>query len=163
MSNTKIKNEEQVELIHKQLNIPKKQIREILQVYRFFALNELRNHRIFKFGYLAMIYSNEIHYKELATTTAFIAYYIASDLSLPINTVQGVLDAYIELAEVELRKGRQFNLVGLLILKPVKNEKGEVVNIHILLSKHIYSSLNLLGYRLRTRILPNFRVLIKNG
>lgn len=147
---TKISYKEQVSLIATQTGTTHALTKAVLDAYKLLALSELREHRIFRFGHLAMVYSNEIEYTETPVTTAYMALNISNELGHPYFVTLGVLRSYIELAETQLRNGNPFDLVGVIKLKAA-------AGVHANLSKHIYNSISTIDYRLRTRVLTNFR------
>ena len=156
---TKIKYKEQVENVAMRTGLTRTQVKDILDYYKVFALIELREHRVFRFGHIATVYSNEIDYAETPATLAHTALNISHTLDYPYHITLGVLTNYVELAEESLRQGRSFDIVGIIKLKTKLQEETGTLNVHVALSKHIYNALGAIDYRLRTGVLSTFRVL----
>lgn len=156
---TKVNYKEQVERIAKQTGSTNTLVKTILDAYKLLALAELRENRVFRFGHIAMVYSNEIEYAETPATLAYMALTISKELGCPYHITLGVLRSYVDLAEEVLREGRAFDIVGIMKLRAKPIEPGGHLNVYVSLSKHIYNSISTIQYRLRTRVLSNFRLL----
>lgn len=133
------------------------QIKRIMQGYVDVALEELRTHYTFRFAHIALIYAPDATYQEEPYTLAYSALKVANKVGLPYNTVKGVITALVELVEVNLRQGKDFNLIKILQLKSQIDTDSKQIKVYATLSKYIALSLGTIPYRLRTQVLASFR------
>ena len=155
---------EQLSDIQEKTNLSSIKIGDILFRYRDIILRDLYEGISFRFGYIATIKTSvDNSESNVVEPLARTARRISDSTNIPFYSVFGVLKAYIELAEVNLRKGKSFNIVGILKLKPVVLDDGTVGNITVDISRSVNSSSCKLPHRVRAGVLSNFRYLVSNA
>lgn len=150
---------EQLENLQERTGLSLNKINSILFKYKEYAVDTVINGKDFRFGYIAVISTNQGIGDQL-DTLAYTARCIGEDLGIPYFSVLGVLDNYVKLAEVNLRMGKSFNIVGILKLKPVLGEDKKVKNISASLSRSMNSFDLGIDFKIRASVLSNIRDLV---
>lgn len=159
-TNIKFSLREQLEMLQERTGLSYNKLELILVSYREHILDDLINGRTFRFGYIATIYAPELRNlnNNFVYPLAYTAKLMSQEINVPFYTVLNTLKEYIGLAELKLRQGYSFNIIGILKLKPIKDtETGLVDNISANLSRSINNQNFPLPIRVRAGVLPNFR------
>lgn len=152
---------EQIAELKKRVDIPYNDLDLIIFSYKQIIHEELEANRCFRFGSMVLVYSTEVDYIDAPVTLAYIASRVADSTNIGYHIVLGVLEQYIAMAEQIVRNGQNFIFTGIFNMKPALDEEGNIVGIYVTLSKYLNDTLTTLEYRLRTKVLYNFKVKIK--
>ena len=151
---------EQLEMLQDRTGLSYNKLELILVSYREHILDDIFKGRTFRFGYIATIYAPETRNlnNNFVYPLAYTAKLISKQINVPFYTVLQVLKDYTELAELKLRQGYSFNIIGILKLKPIRDPKTNLVdNISANLSRSINNQNIPLPFKVRAGVLPNFR------
>lgn len=144
-------------LLAEKTSLPDITLKKIMHAYVDTALEELNTHYTFRFSHIAIIYAQDTDYIEEPYTMAYTALRVSNITEVPYNTVLGVLKALVELVEINLRQGKNFNLIRLISFKSSTVKGTDQIKVYATLSKYIYNALENVPYRLRTQVLASFR------
>ena len=120
---------ERVQILAERFHITQNVVHKVINAYLSYCKEVLINGRQLEYFGLVSLIPDKVN-DTFITTLAYDCSIIADDIKLPQYTVYTIVNEYLQSLREDVLEGRDAEIRGLVVLKPIYNEDNVVIGVH---------------------------------